>query len=226
MMPIKAILFDKDGTLIDVNRTWIPLYREMLQAEFGGSPEDAERRLIAAGYDPVADAFESGSILGVWWPHETAQRQAEIAMRIDFEYAPRARRFLMPLFDLALHLDALKDMGFMLGVGTNDAEGSARGQIEHLGIADRFEAVIGYDSVKVPKPSGQMIQAFAQQLSCDVREIAMVGDNTHDLEEARHGGAGLAIGVLSGNGTRADLAPLADHVIDSASSLSGLLRTL
>ena len=29
-MRIKAILFDKDGTLIDVTRTWLPAYREIL----------------------------------------------------------------------------------------------------------------------------------------------------------------------------------------------------
>ena len=40
---------------------------------------------------------------------------------------------------------------------------------------------------------------------------------------ARAAGAGLAIGVLSGNSTRAELAGLADVIIDSVADLPDLL---
>ena len=52
----------------------------------------------------------------------------------------------------------------------------------------------------------------------------MVGDNRHDLEMARAGGAGLAVGVLSGTGTRETLAPMADVILDSIADLPGLSR--
>jgi phosphoglycolate phosphatase len=51
----------------------------------------------------------------------------------------------------------------------------------------------------------------------------MVGDNRHDMEMARAAGAGMAIGVLSGNGTRDTLSPLADVLIESVADLPGLL---
>ena len=50
----------------------------------------------------------------------------------------------------------------------------------------------------------------------------MVGDNRHDLEMARAGGAGLAVGVLSGTGTRETLAPMADVILDSIADLPGI----
>jgi phosphoglycolate phosphatase len=53
----------------------------------------------------------------------------------------------------------------------------------------------------------------------------MVGDNRHDLEMARAGGAGLAIGVLSGTGTLETLAPIADVVLDSVADLPGFLAS-
>ena len=53
----------------------------------------------------------------------------------------------------------------------------------------------------------------------------MVGDNRHDLEMARAGGAGLAVGVLSGTGTRETLAPMADVILDSIADLPGYLGT-
>ena len=41
-MAIKGVLFDKDGTLIDVTGTWVPVYREML-AELVTPERDADR---------------------------------------------------------------------------------------------------------------------------------------------------------------------------------------
>jgi phosphoglycolate phosphatase len=57
-----------------------------------------------------------------------------------------------------------------------------------------------------------------------VREIAVIGDNAHDLEMARSAGAGAAIGVLSGNSRAADLAPFADAILEGVGELSGWLR--
>jgi len=54
----------------------------------------------------------------------------------------------------------------------------------------------------------------------------MVGDNAHDINEARAGGAGVAIGVLSGNSVHEDLAPIADHVIADISALPDLLKRI
>jgi phosphoglycolate phosphatase len=232
-MAIKGILFDKDGTLIDVNRTWIPLYRDMLMAEFGDTEANAFERLSAAGYDRQTNSFRSGSVLAggttkqlveIWWAEHSSSKQHEIARRIDHQYAPLARKYLHPLFEITPLLNELSEMGFVLGVGTNDSAGSAFGQMQALGVADRFAAIIGSDSVDIPKPSGQMIVHFAQLLGCRPDEIAMVGDNTHDLEEARHGGAGLAIGVLTGNGKHEDLSPMADVVLNSVLDLPGHLR--
>ncbi len=48
-MTIRGVLFDKDGTLIDVNATWVPIYREMLMELFDrhrrGGGADGEGRL-------------------------------------------------------------------------------------------------------------------------------------------------------------------------------------
>ena len=62
-MAIKGVLFDKDGTLIEVNATWVPLYRDMLKTEFGHSPEEIEDMLQRGGYEPSTGVFRAGSTL-------------------------------------------------------------------------------------------------------------------------------------------------------------------
>ncbi len=60
-MPIRGLLFDKDGTLIDVIGTWLPVYREMLAEAFPGQKDHWHRMLLESGYDPDANNFKANS---------------------------------------------------------------------------------------------------------------------------------------------------------------------
>jgi phosphoglycolate phosphatase len=108
-------------------------------------------------------------------------------------------------------------------VATNDSTGGAEKTLLALGIAQMFDAAYGYDAVANPKPAPDTVIAFCDLTGLKPSEIAMVGDNRHDLEMAKAGGAGLAIGVLSGTGTRESLQPLADVVLDSVVDLPSFL---
>ena len=119
---------------------------------------------------------------------------------------------------------SLHRAGFRLGVATNDSTSGAEKTLLALGIAQMFDAAYGYDAVANPKPAPDTIIAFCDLTGLKPSEIAMVGDNRHDLEMAKAGGAGLAVGVLSGTGTREALAPLADVVLDSIVDLPGYLN--
>jgi phosphoglycolate phosphatase len=232
-MPIKAILFDKDGTLIDVTGTWVPAYREVLGDIFGSDAQRVEQLLIAAGYDPAKGGFKAGSTLAggttrelidIWWPGLDANAVLEKMHLLDVEYRSVAARHLKALMPLGPILASLRKARYKLGVATNDTQGSALSHLHQLGVEAMFDAVVGADSVKSPKPSGDMVRTFGEAVNVPPHEIAMVGDNPHDVEEARNGGAGLAIGVLSGNSGHDDLDHLADYVIPSIAHLEALLE--
>jgi phosphoglycolate phosphatase len=234
-MAIKAILFDKDGTLIDITATWVPAYREMLAELFDDDAERVERLLVAAGYDPAKGGFKAGStlaggttreIVDVWWPGLDAEDLSRKIHLLDVEYRDLAVKHLKPLMPLAPILTSLRDSGYKLGIATNDTQASATSHLHELGIAALFDMIVGSDNVTVPKPAGDMVRLFSRGVEVAPEEVAMVGDNPHDMEEARKGGAGLAIGVLSGNSDSGDLDHLADHIIPSIAHLEELLRKL
>lgn len=233
-MTIKAVLFDKDGTLIESNATWVPVYKSMLAKEFGESEAGVEEMMVLAGYDPKTGGFKAGSTLAagtleqlvdIWWLHlDYDARQAKVRM-INLDYANEARLCMRPLMDLVPIFDELHAMNLKLGVATNDIKSSATNHMHQLGVHDYFVEVIGADSVQIPKPSGQMISRFASVTGLLPHEIAMVGDNSHDMEEARAGGA-MAIAVLTGNAAHSDIAHLADHTLASVADIPALLRSL
>ncbi len=234
-MTIKGVLFDKDGTLIDVNATWIPIYREVLMDLFDTDLAGAEALMAKAGYDKASESFKAGSILAggttrqlvqTWWPGIGEKEAAAKAHALDHDYVHLVKERLSPLMPLEPILSELRAMGLKLGVATNDSHVSARNHMAHVGVIAHFEDIIAADTVPVPKPSGNMIRRFAEITGMPASAIAMVGDNSHDMEEARNGGAGLAIAVLSGNAAHGDIAHLADHTIASVAELPALLRSL
>jgi phosphoglycolate phosphatase len=235
-MAIRGVLFDKDGTLIDVTGTWVPAYRQVLAEIFADhDAAEIEAKFVAAGYDPATGAFKAGSVLAqgttrdiieVWWPGLDAANVAEKMKLLDIDYRDLGLKHLKPLMPLRPILEELRAMGFRLGVATNDTAASAALHMGALDAAQLFDVILGADSVARPKPFGDMIHAFADAVGLKARDVAMVGDNPHDMETAHDAGAGLAIGVLSGNSAADHLAPLADHVIADIAELPALLRRI
>ncbi|WP_395686771.1 HAD family hydrolase [Aestuariivirga sp.] len=234
-MSIRGVLFDKDGTLIDVNATWVPIYRHVLMDLLGVDQDGAEAMMAKAGYDRASGRFRAGSALAggttrqiaaIWWPDLEGDALDEKIHALDNDYTHLVRERLEPLMPLEPILAELRGMGLVLGVATNDSHVSAIAHMTHVGVVDHFEDIIAADTVPVPKPSGNMVRRFAEITGLPAASIAMVGDNHHDMEEARAGGAGLAIAVLSGNAAHEDIAHLADHTIASIAELPSLLRSL
>jgi phosphoglycolate phosphatase len=54
-------------------------------------------------------------------------------------------------------------------------------------------------------------------------QVAMVGDNNHDLHMGRNAGVGVNIGVLTGTGSVESLSKAADYCLDDITRLERLL---
>jgi phosphoglycolate phosphatase len=233
MSAIAGVLFDKDGVFVDFEKTWTPVLRAVAVDVAGGDKVLETELLDVAGFDPVADVFLPGSIwaaghandlVGVWLPMLAEFSQQSLLACVTDHCVRAPSHPLLPLEQQREIFKDLKRMGLRLGVATNDSTASAHATVGNFGLADMFDAVMGYDAVANPKPAGDPVTEFAVRTGIEPSQIMMVGDNTHDMECGRAGGAALCVGVLSGNSTRAELEPLADHLLDDISSLSALLR--
>ncbi|MEP9386223.1 HAD family hydrolase [Mesorhizobium sp. KR9-304] len=232
MADIKGILFDKDGTLVDFQKTWYVLADLMALHAADGDRARADALMVKAGYDYHSHCFRGDSvfaagtnadIVALWYPQADEARRREMTAYFDTFTAEQGALQSVALPGSRDAIASLHRSGFRLGVATNDSTGGAEKTLLALGIAQMFDAAYGYDAVANPKPAPDTIIAFCDLTGLKSSEVAMVGDNRHDLEMAKAGGAGLAIGVLSGTGTRESLAPLADVVLDSIVDLPAFL---
>ncbi|WP_296745594.1 HAD family hydrolase [Mesorhizobium sp.] len=232
MTDIKGILFDKDGTLVDFNATWLGVADFMAMDAADGDRWKADRLLAAAGFDFATKRFKpdsifaSGSNLDVvelWFPRLSNEDQMLAVARFNEITSVQGSAMAVALPGVVDSLRALHKRAYRLGVATNDSTSGAEKTLATLGVAQLFEAAYGYDAVANSKPAPDTVLAFCDLTGLKPSEIAMVGDNRHDLEMARAGGCGLAVGVLSGTGTRDSLSPMADVVLDSVADLPDFL---
>lgn len=228
MSRIRAILFDKDGTLLDFNATWLGFVKEIAMEAAGGIADQSDLLLEAVGYDHSNQSFRAGSavaagttvdIIASMYPDASEDERRTLAAKADRQSAIIGRDRAVPLPGVIDALGVLHTNGYRLGLATNDATEGAEATLLAFGVAHLFDAAYGYDAVANPKPAPDVLFAFADTVDMHPSNVAMVGDNTHDLEAARSAGAGLSIGVLTGNSGHAELNPLADVIVDSVADL-------
>jgi len=232
-MAIKAILFDKDGTLVDFNATWFAVGDHLALEAASGNRVGADALLERAGYDFAQRRFRADSVFAAgtnaeivdcWFPYaDAAERRARIA-HFDEVTAVEGAARAVALPGIIDALCVLHGRGLRLAVATNDSTQGAERTVATLGVSQLFDACFGYDAVANPKPAPDVIVAFADMAGLKPSEIAMVGDNNHDMETGRAAGAGLRVAVLSGTGTRATLEPLAHVVLGSIAELPAYLN--
>ena len=233
-MAISGILFDKDGTLIDFQSTWVPLYKEASLFVAGNCHERASRMLAASGYDKMTDTVLANTVLAqgnndeiteVWLRHlpQTRESVETISQAIGDIFTSRIATHAAQVTNLKKLFTILKNRGMKLGVATSDGIDSARSSLEPFGILDQLDFFVGFDSGFGPKPGIGMIQGFAQTTGLEVREIMMVGDSPHDMEMGRAAGVGKNIGVLTGTCNHTQLCSDADHIIDNIADLVSML---
>jgi len=228
MRQIKAIVFDKDGTLFDFNATWGIWSRGLLEEESRGDRALEARMAEALGYDLTTSMFRADSIViaattdivaDQLMPLLPDQSKPALLARMDARAILAPQVETTPLIPL---LQSLKARGLHLGIATNDTEIPARAHLAAAGIEHMFDFIAGFNSGYGGKPAPGQLIAFAQATGVMPSACAMVGDSLHDLHAARAAGM-VAVGVLTGLAGRDELAPAADVVLDSIADLPAWL---
>ena len=234
MGTVRAVLFDKDGTLIDFQNTWAPTFHTLMSELAAGDRLTAERLASAAGFDLASVRFAPDSVLVAGSNDDIVDAFAEIlgladpqalAEDINARIGAMSLPHLAPFDDLVPALDRLAGHGLMLGIATNDAEASALAQLDALGLTQRFAAVIGFDSGHGAKPSPGMVSGFCAALGLAPQEVVMVGDSLHDMHAGQAAGT-RTLAVTTGVVGADVLAPHADHVAASLSEAIDGIETL
>jgi phosphoglycolate phosphatase len=231
---IRAILFDKDGTLLDFWPSWGPIGVKAADLAARGDAGLAEALLEAAGIGldqrqaAPGSVFAAGSakeIAEIWVAAGVAWEVPALTAALDDLFRASVDA-VVPVGDLEAIFAGLRARGLRIGIASSDGEAAIRGTVARFGLDDHVTFVAGWDSGHGGKPGPGMVEAFCRHLDVAPAEVAVVGDTLHDIGMARAAAAGLAVGVLTGTGSAEMLAAVADRVIPSIVDLADLLDGL
>ncbi|HEY7083457.1 MAG TPA: HAD family hydrolase [Hyphomicrobiaceae bacterium] len=227
-MAIRGILFDKDGTIIDYWRTWVPINRAAALYAASGDAAVADALLRLGGHDPATDCIMPGSPLAAGDAFDVAEAFAShpgiapadrLVAGIDRIFCTGGAQGSALISGAGETLAELKRRGFRIGLATNDSSAGLEASLASHGILPLFDFTAGCDAGFGSKPDPRMVQGFCVAVGLGRDEIAMVGDAPHDLVMGRAAGVAINVGVLSGTSRRQDLAALADLIVDSINDL-------
>ena len=186
----RVIAFDVNETLLDL----APL-DELFERAFG----DAAVRV--QWFSQMLQLAFVGGLTGRYVDFPTAQRGA-LSMLADSrgvelnagvaEAVAASMRRLPPHPDSEGALARLRGAGFTLAALTNSPLEVARGQLEHAGLADRFDAILSADQVRALKPRPEPYRLVADTFAVSVADVRLVAAHAWDVSGALAAGCAAA----------------------------------
>jgi phosphoglycolate phosphatase len=210
---IQAIIFDKDGTLAEVESYLKSLGQKRARLVDAKMPGVQEPLMLAfgmetSGINPMGllavGSRRENEIAAAAYVAETGRDWAE-ALIVAAGAFQEAESYLTPK---AIHtpllphigdwLTALQQSGLKLGILSADTTDNVKAFIDTSGISARIHAYQGVDGVELSKPDPRLYEAICQKLDVPPQHTLMIGDSTLDMQMANAAGSAGCIGVTWG----------------------------
>ena len=228
----QAIIFDKDGTLIDFDAMWGNWTLELADRLQAAIELDVRHALCESyGYDITRRMILPDGKLTctpMWQLHEL---MADVVRSLGLSPSEAARAvekawhvpdpvtLARPFTDIQKLFLNIHKLGIRVAIATTDDRDPTEAMLEALGVKGLITTMICADDGIKAKPAPDMATTICQRMNIHPSNVLVIGDTVADLQMARSAGAGYVIGVLSGVGSLANLTPLADMLIDTIDTL-------
>jgi phosphoglycolate phosphatase len=214
-MPIRAIMFDLDGTLADTAGE-IAVALNATLAKLGQAPLSQERvaALVGRGVRSLVERA---------LPPESAIDLDAAVERFESHYAEVVATQAALFPHTLAGLVRLRAAGFAMGVVTNKPRYFTLRLLERLAIKELFSSVVAGDDGIPRKPRGDMLLAACREMGADPGSSLMVGDSDNDVLAARAAGCPVWCVPYGYNEGRAPETLRCDRIVASVEEVAELI---
>jgi len=212
---MKAVIFDLDGTLLDVREAFYWQFQELTKY-FDGAP--VSREMIAAASHGTTEQIVRGLVRNTKVPFDDILRHHH---NLRVEACNRHLRLYEGVDEL---LPILKRMDIKVAALTS-GNGLTVWCLHKTNIHGHFDAIVTATDVTHPKPHPEGIDIILEKLNIEPHEAIMVGDTVVDILVGKNAGLKKTIGVSHGFGNIDALRTAgADHVVHDIPSILDVLE--
>jgi phosphoglycolate phosphatase len=227
---VAAVVFDKDGTLIDLDAAWGPVASAWVRGVAADDGAASDLLCNALGLDLVTGRLRPNSSFAMSPLAEIAadtrlllDAEGWASNRIDTSIDTALRAVdalshddhMTTLVDVEPLMLRLKGAGFAIAMFTSDEPEPTTVFLDRFDLHDLFDIVVTVADVETAKPSPEGLHVIAAALATTTDRLLMVGDSVADRDAALAAGSSfVAVGHSSraADGAHASVVTAADLV--------------
>ena len=214
---IETVLFDKDGTFIDLHYFWGQMTKLRVQeiiSRFNLKQDLFEELCLYLGYDVQSKKMLADGITALYSRSKiieffksnleainikTDEKElAEIFDYVSEKFYEEIQKYTKPIDSAIQFIYKLHSMGIKMGIVTSDSVESTNLTLQQLGLEKYFDCVIGRESSTYTKESGEPTKLALKKLSANPKTTIMIGDAPMDYISAKNADIEHTILVATG----------------------------
>ncbi len=235
---IELVIFDKDGTLVDLYNYWANMINfrvESAQRKLSFDESKNNDIMYAMGVDVENERLRSEGPVGLKKREIVMQAMVDslteigftdtydtcfqIFKEVDEQSVNHLNDIVKPVNGMHELINSLYEKDCKIAIATTDKTARADLAMRHLGISEKMDIVVGEDLVANCKPHPDMANLILKELSVDKENTVIVGDAITDIEMGLNAGLKASIGVCSGLTSERKLGEKTDYVIEDISMI-------
>ena len=231
---IETIIFDKDGTFIDLHFFWgkmTELRAKEVIKKFNLNENLLSNLCLELGYDIKTQKMLNDGITALYsrvkiieiftdklkkYNIETTESSIEaIFDKVNQEFYKKMHDYTKPIDSAISFIKELHRLNVKVGIVTSDSKESTEKTINYFNWEELFQTIIGRESSPFTKESGEPTKLAIKELNANPNSTVMIGDAPMDYISARNAKIEKTILVSTGQLSKDDLRKTSKYVVSS-----------